>query len=724
MNLFEPHKLERLLGRVGLRRRGRRTVSRSIAYCTLIALCALTPRPAETQVIVSQTPFIDIHSLFTPGYVTLENASIAATGLGPFGNYFRVNFGATPARFRQSFAIPKDLSSQDILTLHVTNHETRTVNVSLLFQVHPDPNNFSGSASYQLSIPAGQTVHYLIVYGLPNPAQWNLQYFPRPYDTPYTQINVSSSFNRASIYHWRFSMTDAAPASLTFSNYSTLVMRRDVNGLADEWFQYAWRDWPGKVRSVNDLWENRMSEEADLGLNPPVGEYSGTTILPNQGASTRWRIGTIQGKKYFIHPSGRPFWSLGLQAVHDHTSTWIDDREYMFQWLPSQTGPFADCYTTVNRLPGQGGGTVTAFKNFRYVLRNKYGDNYEAGFRALSKQRLLSWGFNTVGTECMDALYDNTVPYVVQLDTRSYPNTLATPVMHWSPIPDPYHADFEPWMSAHFGLRLAPHNGRSFFLGAFVDNEMSWGHTQTTNLTNRYSIAVGAFAAPYSQPAKAALITFLTTKYQSVALLNQAWGTSYPNWNTLRNPLTINANAMSKAMTDDIREYTRRFAATYFSKVKNALASTGFTGLYLGCRFWHFTPEVVAGAVPHVDVFSFNNYAQTAAYPWSYLNSLAKPVMISEWSNPINARGSVGWNQQTPAENGAEIVNFLQTAARQPNIVGVQWFKYNDFPVTGAAGSRWNVGMGILDSCDQPKPEVVEAFRTVGRNLYQVRSSP
>lgn len=687
---------------------------------TLMVLAAAST--SQAQIVTSRTDFIDISKLLLPGYVTLENCSLGNIGVGPNGPQFQVNFNPTPSRFKQSFTPnPKNLSTQDMLTWVATNHSDHTVNLVLLFQVQADPNSFAGSLAYQMVIPAGQTIRYLMVFDQPNPAQWNLRHFPRPFDTPYTQINVSTSFNRASIFHWRFSMIDALPASVTIADFSSLVLRRDVNGIADEFFQYSYRDWPDKIHTVADFLWHRMAEQADLGLNPPQGEYEGTNSLPNQGPSDRWRIGQVNGKYYFIHPSGKPFWSLGIQSLHDQTATWLDGREFLFQQIPSPTGPDADCYGQAVRPPNFGGQTVTTFKVVRYNLKKKYGPAYETEWLDLNRQRIKSWGFNTVAPFGQDAYYDGSLPYAIALNTFDYQNTLPTPNTHWRPLPDPYFEDFELWMTLQFGPKLINHNGRMNFMGVFVDNELSWGHIQDTNLNNRYSIAMGALAAPYTQPAKRALIAYLVQKYQSVGALNQSWGTAFTSWNQVRNPVTFNANAMTKLMLADVKEYTRRYAGTYFLKVKRALENVGCTGLYLGCRFWYYTPEVVEAAAPYVDAYSFNNYALASTYPWTYLNSLRKPVLISEWSNPINARGSIGWSQHSLEQNRAAIVEFLSTALSQPNFIGVHWYEVHDSPVSGIAGSNWNIGFGILDICDTPKPEVVDALRQIGRTMYQIR---
>jgi hypothetical protein len=671
--------------------------------------------------LATRTDVLDLSQVTNPNYLGTENATVGPVVQGPDGPQFNVTFNVERSRIRQVFTTPLDWSDKDMLTWCINNKENRTVNLVILFQVRADQNDYTGHLAYQMVVPANKRVRYLMVFRETNPAQFGVRCYPPVLDTEYVRINPSPTFERNSIYSWRILLLDSQRASVDLCDFSLLTQRRDMNGISDEFFQYAYRDWPEKVHSVADMIADRNAEQIDLAMNPGPGNIEGTTSLPNQGASTRWSIRTINGKKYLVHPNGRPFWSFGLQGIHDIMSTWIDGRQEMFQFLPDPNGPDGDLYGTAERSIGQGGGTVTSFRPIKYNLRRKYGPNYFADWIALSKTRLRSWGMNTVGPWCYDDLYDNSMPYTFFLDTKDFPTRLNTPLVHWTTLPDPYASNFESWMTTQFRDRLRNHNGRTNYMGVFVDNEMSWGHIMDGTPQSRYAVAIGVLRSPSTQPAKAAFVQMLTSKYSSISRLNSAWGTRFTSWNQVRSNLAFAPGNFNNAMTLDLRTFTQRYAQTYFSKVRRALNAAGNTGLYLGCRFWHYTPEIIAGAAQSVDALSFNNYSPTAEFPWSYLASLPKPVIISEWSNPINARGSIGWRQQSIEASRAEIVAQLTAALRNPNIIGLHWYELHDMPVTGHAQHFWNVGFGVLDITDQPKSEVVSAFREIGSSMYTIR---
>jgi hypothetical protein len=652
---------------------------------------------AHADVIESRAEFIDVSQVTNPNYLVTQDAVVSSPQIGVNGPEFRVNFTAERSRIKQNFALPVSWADKDISTWCVQNLENRTVNLIIMIQTRADPNDYTGSLAYQMVLPPNQTVRYAIVFRETDPRQFGVKYFPQAFDKPITRIYNSPTFERGNIYSWRFVLLDTQPANVVISDFSLLNVRRTMDGIADQFFQYDFRDWPGKTHSVGDMIDAKADESADLDAHPAPSTLDGSNTLPNQGAATRWRVKTINGKKYLVSPAGKPFWSFGMQGIHDITSTWIDGRTSMFQYLPDRNGPDGDLYGTITRAQGQGGGTVTSFECVKYNLRQKYGVNYFNEWMALNKRRLRSWGMNTVGPWCDDAMYDNTMPYTFFLDTYDFPTRLDVPALAWMKLPDPYASNFEGWMADKFGRLLRNHNGRSNFMGVYVDNEQSWGHIMDGTYQSRYAVALGALKAPANQPAKVALVAMLTSKYTTISRLNRAWGTNFSTWGTVRGVVNLNPANFNNALVADLRLFTQRLASTYFSKVKRALNASGCTALYFGCRFWYYTPEVVTAASQNVDVLSFNNYAQPDQFPWAYVASLQKPVIISEWSDPINANGSIGWNAQSPTESRQVIVDMVSQALRNPNIVGMHWYELYDMPVTGHAAHYWNIGFGALD---------------------------
>nr|MBP7053987.1 beta-agarase [Phycisphaerae bacterium] len=64
--------------------------------------------------------------------------------------------------------------------------------------------------------------------------------------------------------------------------------------------------------------------------------------------------------------------------------------------------------------------------------------------------------------------------------------------------------------------------------------------------------------------------------------------------------------------------------------------------------------------------------------------------------------------------------SYLESALRNPCIVGTHWFQYKDQPTTGR-GDGENYQIGFVDICDTPYPEIVQAARDVGYSMYERR---
>jgi len=178
---------------------------------------------------------------------------------------------------------------------------------------------------------------------------------------------------------------------------------------------------------------------------------------------------------------------------------------------------------------------------------------------------------------------------------------------------------------------------------------------------------------------------------------------------------------VTTAMQADFKTFLGRLASAYFTKVRGALTATGTKALYLGCRFWYQTPEVVAAAGAVVDVLSFNDYSLPDQLNWAYYNSLPKPVIISEWSCPVNSEGSFGYHNFSRQQRALEVSKVYSYALGSSNIIGLHLFELYDEPATNRGDNWENLGLGIVDICDTPKVEHVAAMRQIMNSMFTVR---
>ena len=153
--------------------------------------------------------------------------------------------------------------------------------------------------------------------------------------------------------------------------------------------------------------------------------------------------------------------------------------------------------------------------------------------------------------------------------------------------------------------------------------------------------------------------------------------------------------------------------------------------LYLGSRldFADFPEvdrnrlEIARIAARYTDVISFNEYRFTLE-DFALPRGVDRPVLVGEFHFGALDRGLLhtGLRSVEDQNQRAEAyINYLESALRNPDVVGVHWFQMYDEPVTGR-GDGENYQIGFLDICDQPYPETIEASRFIGSQLYLMRT--
>jgi hypothetical protein len=682
----------------------------------------MVPALAKADVVnVSGTPILNNAQFTQSGYLTLRNLTINGWTPESTGPNVDATFNLQYARYGQTFSTNQNWSSANMITFIIQNLENRPVRFVFGCTPNSDLNNFNGGMVVDFTVPASSTKRYAIVFSIPGTEQYRMKVLPQPFDNDYTVITNEFAYKVANVHHWRFSLQDTLPARVRIRELQRVNLSYDLNNIVDQFFQYTQNSWPTKILSSADFLVKKTLEDADLTANPGNADLQGSNSLPPQAPSDRWKLTRYNNKWYFVAPSGKLFWSLGLTGVHPSMATTFTNREYMFSSIPQPGGPNGDLYTT---LRDKDGNNVQGYYVVRHNLKQKFGSDYFAQWRTWSDRRMKSWGINTLGPFSDDSMEAYNRPYMRILETDAFPTRLVTPYKTWEYPPDVFASNFQSWATTYFTQQLAVHNARQTFMGVQVDNEMAWGHLESTRLVDKHSIAVGALNAPANQPAKMELIRQLTSKYRTISKLNFAWRTSYSSFNAMNFAHNITMDSqISSAMEADFRSFTYRYASAYFSKVRAALTASGLKGLYFGCRFWHRTPEVLQAAVQTVDVLCFNDYALPAQIDWNFYNTLARPVLISEWSAPVNDEGTFGFYSLTQSERAEQMQTMLNTAISKSNFVGLHLVEMYDQPMTNRGMDYENMGFGLVEITDTPRPQLVNVLRSVSSGMYSRRVS-
>jgi hypothetical protein len=541
----------------------------------------------------------------------------------------------------------------------------------------------------------------------------------------------------------RISMSNLSrPRTVVFDNLR-LGPAVSYEKIVDPFGQYTREDWPGKVKSEAELKAQLVEEQAELREHPVLpdrDEYGGWTAGPKLEATGYFRTVKREGKWWLVTPSGHLFFSLGVDTVDAaHSSTMVEGREEMFEWLPGDSDPLAAHYTDLGEsgpAPGYTGSWQPAPRAFSFYMANlerKYGKDWYNSWRAMTLARLPAWGFNTLANWSDRRLFvPKKVPYVATLSVRGEMEQLS----HTPPFPELRMYDsFDPQFVAAVDRSVrgaAARRNDPWLVGYFVDNELPWGFVR--NDRTRYALAVEVLLLGAGSPAKRALVAQLKGRYGSIEKLNAAWKAGLASWEELLQKPYRPKGDLTSAAREDMGAFVKELAVRYFRTVRDTLKKYDPNHLYLGVRFawlvqeelsWT-TPEVEEAATQYCDVISFNAYAPPLDARWDFLKRLDKPTIIGEYNvgapgGGIWYPGAVAATSQT--DRARMYQEWVRSAVDRPTLVGCHFFLYVDEPLAGGGFFDENLYSGFVTVTDSVYPEMVEAAKAVHAEVYRRRFS-
>ena len=464
----------------------------------------------------------------------------------------------------------------------------------------------------------------------------------------------------------------------------------------DRYGQFRWKDWPGKIGSDEDLAAAKAAEDADLAAHPgPAGRdrWGGWEDGPKFEATGHFHVRKVRGKWWFVDPDGRLWWSHGPVRVSASCGmTPYKGREGHFEFLPDADSPFAAFYQTRDALlwPYYVKRGVTNTYDFTASnLYRKYGDDWRRVWAERVHRRLRSWGANTIANSSdAGVMALSRTPYCDRIELKS--RQIEATVSHgtWWPFRDPFDPSFRE------GLRrqLLEHKAQlddPWCFGFFVDNELGWGAEG--------DMARWVWESPAEQPARIEFARRLAAKYGRVP----------------ENP-----------PKEDLKEFSLAVIEEYFRSVRDEFKKIAPQKLYMGCRFSGGLDESVKRiSAKYCDVMSFNYYDRDVLAFSPLPAGIDKPVIIGEFHFGALDRGPINTGLvwlESQEERRAVYCRYLESALRDPRIVGAHWHQYCDDVPTGRFDGE-NFQIGWVDVCDTPYPETIAAVRWVGENMYGIR---
>ena len=488
--------------------------------------------------------------------------------------------------------------------------------------------------------------------------------------------------------------------------------------MIDEFGQFIHRDWPGKVKDLADLQSRIEEEAADIEKYPSPenrNKYGGWTTGPKLDATGHFYPAKVDGKWWLVDPEGCLFWSHGTDCVTTGNGvTPITDREFYFTSLPENGSPFARFYGTGNWAPHNYYEGKGEYKTYNFTTSNlfkKYGPDWNTKHAQFAHKRLKSWGMNTIANWSDAGIYGmRQTPYTATVGATCPP--IRGSEGYWGKFSDPFHEDFRNNYRRAFERQKTITADDPWCIGYFVDNEISWG--------DEGSLALAALSSPADQPVKIVMVDWLKKKYDnSIEELNTTWGTDYADWNAVlestRKPNAEKSNA-------DLRAFYSVIADQYFKVLSEELKRTAPNKMYLGCRFAWGNDLATREAAKYCDVISFNQYVYELD-SFKLPPGIDKPCIIGEFHFGALDRGMFHTGlcpTKSQAERATAYEKYVLSALKNPLFVGTHWFQYADQATTGR-GDGENYQIGLIDICDSPYPETIDAVRKIGYQLYELR---
>lgn len=256
-------------------------------------------------------------------------------------------------------------------------------------------------------------------------------------------------------------------------------------------------------------------------------------------------------------------------------------------------------------------------------------------------------------------------------------------------------------------------------IGYFIDNELNFGNRGKMVLVD------DILRSPATQAAKREFASDLKAKYATIVRLNEAWHTTYADWDALLSSTTVPDADSYRA---DARVFFRRVVDQYFRLAHDAVKSVAPNRLYLGARFISTDAprsEFADACQKYCDILSVNIYAHSAAnFPTVGMPDM--PVLVTEFQFGLLQCGmfsaSLCQAGVTPEDRALAYTRFVQGVLVHPNMVGAQYFQYRDQPLTGRGdGERYQIG--FVDVADTPYAELTRAARAIGEGMYTYRKN-
>jgi hypothetical protein len=408
--------------------------------------------------------------------------------------------------------------------------------------------------------------------------------------------------------------------------------------------------------------------------------------------------------------------ALACDLASASSTHWSTERDrHGVAWIRTPCGErFLSIGVDVVDAGGSGARLERPHYDWRIVAPNV------AAWAKETRERLIDWGFNSVGAWSL-------TPQELELPTAINLELGRLARFHWF---DPFDPAMPARLAEDARKLTAPYRSSAYRLGYFSDNEVGWWG--------------GALFAFYSAKPAAN-----HTKRRWVAALRRRYGGDWRRFTAdfvppagVRSwPALLRAQSMTQLRpgghgSDAVRHWTEIVADHYYALTARALHAADPGALFLGDRLpIYYDPVAIRAEARYVDVIA-NNYNVDSPEGWVapyYFDGLrqlthGKPVMVSEWFYAARENRTGNRNNghlmtvDTQVERAAGAAAAARSFAGIPELLGLHWFQYYDYPEGGRA-DREDYNFGLVDIHDRPYEELIAALGAANRALPEIHAA-
>lgn len=428
--------------------------------------------------------------------------------------------------------------------------------------------------------------------------------------------------------------------------------------LVDRFGQWATKDWPGKVKSLDELkaaWQKE--DQAMVPLMDNLSQYGGYKEKRVK-ATGFFRTEQIDGKWWFVDPEGYLFLSVGADCVNASVRTRTKGREYIYEYLKPENTQ-ADFY--------------------RWNIEERYGEKVNTAWIDKTIDRMHTWGLNTIANwSSRDILSADRMPFVLSLPGLR----LERGIMG---LPDVYDPAYAEMIDQSIGEMARQYKDNPWLLGYFVGNEQPW--------PGQEGILCDRILAGENTPIKQELEKWLAKEGNSseakVAFVLRTF-----------DKFLEMANKTLKKHDLNHLNLGMRFGG-HTSDELLTITGKHFDVFSFNCYQIQPTPEFVERIVK--------------------CTGLPIIIGEYHFGVPDRgmAAGIVQVNSHQERANAYRFYN--EQGYSHPNLIGAHWFQWIDQPNTGRMDGE-NYNIGLLDITDRPYPEMVEAMKETHQRLFRIHA--